>query len=286
MSRARFSPSSSAAGSSSSSAERPGLSCSWISSCASINPAATSFCWPRDTWSLAGRPPPQDDHVGAMRAELRGPVAPIAAAIGGEGAGKWLVAVPTGLVDEGDRLIEQCSADGFKRRREAGEIVVPLLGEGFATRGELLFPGRQVLIAGVLLQRRVPLAQGLVVAPPGWEEGMFHVEHAVEIPPAPARTFLKQLVHLGVDAPGPGTARPDLRCRPPQRRRRATLNRCGLPERPVQSGRPRLKPCPRAKRSLRRAQSAHRVDGCEKTGLGSGRTRLRAGWSCLTRSGR
>ena len=103
-------------------------------------------------------------------------------------------------MDEGDRLIEQCAANGLERRREAGEIAASLGSQGFATGGELLFPGREILVAGVLLQRRIPLAQGLVVAPPGREEGMFHVEHApVEKSPAPARTFLEQLVDLGVD---------------------------------------------------------------------------------------
>ena len=98
--RARFSPSSSAAGSSRSRADRPGRSCSWISSCASISPDATSFCCPRETWSLAGWLVDEHGDVAAMRAQLRGAISSVSAPVGGQCVEQRAVGIPAALVSE------------------------------------------------------------------------------------------------------------------------------------------------------------------------------------------
>jgi hypothetical protein len=143
------------------------------------------------------------------------------------------------------------SSGGARR----GKVVASLGREGFAAGGKLLFPGREVLVARVLLQRRIALAQGLVVSAPGREEAMFHVEHApVEISPAPARSFFKQLVDLGINDLGrellgqicdtrPATAPPTCHSEPLR-----------VAERPARWDRPSSRPCLRAEKNLRRAQ--------------------------------
>ena len=77
---------------------------------------------------------------------------------------------------------------------------VPLPRERLAAGSQLLFPGGKIIVARILLQRRIALTERLLVAPPVRQERRFHVEHAPVQKPAPtARAFLEKLVDFRID---------------------------------------------------------------------------------------
>src|SRR5688572_3113166 len=132
-----------------------------------------------------------DDDIAAMRAGLGGAIASIPRPAGFQRANQRCIPIPATAVDQCDRLVEQSLADRRQRYGQARQIGLALLSQGFAASRELLLPGREILVAAVLFERGIPLAQRLVIAAPVVEERVFHVEHApVEESPPPAGPLL------------------------------------------------------------------------------------------------
>ena len=101
---------------------------------------------------------------------------------------------------QGDGLVKQGHTDRVEWRSDTTEESLSLSGEGFAACGEFALPGGEIIVAGILFQRRISLAQRQVIPAPCRQKGVFHVEHApVEKAAASPRAFFQQLVNLGVD---------------------------------------------------------------------------------------
>src|SRR6187397_1068729 len=103
-------------------------------------------------------------------------------------------------MNQADRLVKQGQSDRIEWRSDTTEESLPLSREGFAACSEFALPGGQIIVAGILFQRRVTLAQRQVIPAPCRQERVFHVEHTpVEKAAASPRAFFQQLVNFGVD---------------------------------------------------------------------------------------
>src|SRR5688572_16422814 len=135
-----------------------------------------------------------------MRSDLCRPISAVSIPIGREGIQKWTVRVPTSLMDECDRFIQERAPNSGERRGESFKVTTALRCQRLTAGSQFAFPRHEIGIGGVLFQRRISLAQCKVIATPVRQESMFHVEHAPIEEPAPTSwALLKKFVNFRVD---------------------------------------------------------------------------------------
>src|ERR1700739_3473475 len=181
MKRSSRSPSSSAAGSSRRSVGVISTSACRRRSCATVIAVATSFCWPRESTSLAGRPCRAPGDVGRVR--------------GAESVSEGVLLAPPPVVVKLDR-----------KPAERGHGVVPvrlqLIEKARAGYGDRLAETRQLRLPRRRIRPRqleggIALPEYSVVSDPGLDEGRFHVEHRPVEPPS---TSIPAFLHETVDS--------------------------------------------------------------------------------------